>query len=168
MSDEDPKAYAKLVDRLLASPRYGQRWARHWLDVARYADTLGYALDNVSRDYPFAYTYRDYVVNALNSDLPYNDFVAQQLAADQLTDDPADPSLAALGFLTVGRKYLARPDVIDDRIDVVSRGLMGLTVTCARCHDHKFDGVATEDYYALYGVFNNCLLYTSPSPRDRG
>ena len=156
--DEDPKAYAKLVDRLLASPRYGQRWARHWLDVARYADTLGYALDNVSRDYPFAYTYRDYVINALNSDLPYNDFVAQQLAADQLTDDPADPSLAALGFLTVGRKYLARPDVIDDRIDVVSRGLMGLTVACARCHDHKFDGVATEDYYALYGVFNNCFL----------
>ena len=156
--DDDPLAYAKLVDRLLASPRYGQRWARHWLDVARYADTLGYALDKVSRDYPFAYTYRDYVINALNSDLPYNDFIRQQLAADQLTDDPRDPSLAALGFLTVGRKYLGRPDVVDDRIDVVSRGLMGLTVACARCHDHKYDGVATEDYYALYGVFNNCFL----------
>ena len=156
--DQDPKSYSKLIDRLLASPRYGQRWARHWLDVARYADTLGYALDNVSRDYPFAYTYRDYVVSAFNNDLPYNDFVRQQLAADQLTDDPSDRSLAALGFLTVGRKYLGRPDVIDDRIDVVTRGLMGLTVACARCHDHKYDGVATEDYYSLYGVFNNCYL----------
>lgn len=158
IQDEDPDAYTKLIDRLLASPGYGQRWARHWLDVARYADTLGYALDNVSRDYPFAYTYRDYVINALNSDLPYNDFVRQQLAADLLTDDPSDPSLAALGFLTVGRKYLGRPDVVDDRIDVVTRGLMGLTVACARCHDHKFDGVATEDYYSLYGVLNNCFL----------
>ena len=158
VADEDPDAYEKLIDRLLASPRYGQRWARHWLDVARYADTLGYALDNVSRDYPFAYTYRDYVIDALNRDLPYNDFLRQQLAADQLTDDPMDRSLAALGFLTVGRKYLERPDVIDDRIDVVTRGLMGLTVACARCHDHKFDGVATEDYYALYGVLNNCFL----------
>jgi len=158
LHDENPEAYEKLIDRLLASPRYGQRWARHWLDVARYADTLGYALDNVSRDYPFAYTYRDYVIDALNRDLPYDDFVRQQLAADQLTDDPGDPSLAALGFLTVGRKYLARPDVVDDRIDVVTRGLMGLTVACARCHDHKFDGVATEDYYALYGVFDNCFL----------
>lgn len=158
VADEDPKAYEQLIDRLLASPRYGQRWARHWLDVARYADTLGYALDNSTRDYPFAYTYRDYVVNAFNDDLPYNEFVRQQLAADQLTDDPNDPSLAALGFLTVGRKYLARPDVIDDRIDVVTRGLMGLTVGCARCHDHKFDGVSTEDYYSLYGVLNNCYV----------
>lgn len=158
VGDKDPNAYAKLIDRLLASPRYGQRWGRHWLDVARYADTLGYALDKVSRDYPFAYTYRDYVINAFNSDLPYNDFIRQQLAADQLTDDPSDRSLAALGFLTVGRKYLGRPDVVDDRIDVVTRGLMGLTVSCARCHDHKFDGVATEDYYALYGIFDNCFL----------
>ncbi len=156
VADHDRDAYGKLVDRLLDSPHYGQRWARHWLDVARYADTAGYALDDNSRDYPFAYTYRDYVVRAFNADLPYNEFVRQQLAADQLTDDPHDPALAALGFLTVGRKYLARPDVVDDRIDVVTRGLMGLTVGCARCHDHKFDAIATEDYYALYGVFNNC------------
>ena len=156
VADTDPNAYAKLIDRLLASPRYGQRWARHWLDVARYADTVGYAFANKTRDYPFAYTYRDYVVNAFNDDLPYDQFVRQQLAADQMTENPGDPSLAALGFLTVGRQYTERPDIIDDRIDVVTRGLMGLTVGCARCHDHKFDGISTEDYYSLYGVLNNC------------
>ena len=156
VADTDPKAYENLIDRLLASPRYGQRWARHWLDVARYADTVGYAFSNKTRDYPFAYTYRDYVVNAFNDDLPYDQFVRQQLAADQMTEDPSDPSLAALGFLTAGRQYIKRPDIIDDRIDVVTRGLMGLTVGCARCHDHKFDGVTTEDYYSLYGVLNNC------------
>ena len=156
LADSDPEAYKNLIDRLLASPRYGQRWARHWLDVARYADTVGYAFANKTRDYPFAYTYRDYVVNAFNDDLPYDQFVRQQLAADQMTDDPNDSSLAALGFLTVGRQYTERPDIIDDRIDVVTRGLLGLTVGCARCHDHKFDGISTEDYYSLYGVLNNC------------
>ena len=158
VADDDERAYEKLIDRLLASPRYGQRWARHWLDVARYADTVGYAFSNISRDYPFAYTYRDYVIDAFNKDLPYNEFVRQQIAADQLTDDRHDRSLAALGFLTAGRKYIERPDIVDDRIDVVMRGFMGLTVGCARCHDHKFDGVSTEDYYSLYGVFENCFL----------
>ena len=156
VDNSDPQAYSQVVQRLIDSPQFGPRWARHWLDVARYADTVGYALDGVDRSYPFAYTYRDWVVDAFNQDLPYDQFILQQLAADQLTDDGSDPSLAALGFLTVGRKYLQRPDIIDDRVDVVTRGLLGLTVSCARCHDHKFDAIATEDYYSLYSVFDNC------------
>ena len=156
VSDEDPSAYAKLVDRLLESPHYGERWARHWLDVARYADTRGYTFDNADRNYPFAYTYRDYVINALNNDLPYDQFVREQLAADYL-DVPGDKStLAALGFLSVGRKYISRSDTVDDQVDVVTRGLLGLTVSCARCHDHKYDAIPTSDYYSLYGVFDNC------------
>ena len=155
-NDDDPAAYAKLIDGLLERPEYGERWARHWLDVARYADTLGYALAEEDREYPFAYTYRDYVINAFNQDLPFDQFVVQQLAGDQLDVPANDSSLAALGFITVGRKFLNQVDTIDDRVDVVTRGLMGLTVSCARCHDHKFDAVSTQDYYSLYGVFYNC------------
>ncbi len=150
--DADPRAYEKLVDRYLSSPQYGERWGRHWLDVARYADTKGYAFTR-DRRYPFAYTYRDYVIRALNEDLPYDQFVLEQLAADLLDLEPDSPSLAALGFLTVGRKYNNRHLDIDDQIDVVGRGLLGLTLACARCHDHKYDPVPTEDYYSLYGVF---------------
>jgi hypothetical protein len=146
------RAYVKLVDRLLASPRYGERWGRYWLDVARYADTRGYVRLAEERLFPYAYTYRDYVVRAFNEDKPYNRFVLEQLAADQLPPGSADP--AALGFLTLGRRFTGnRHDIIDDRIDVVSRGLLGLTVTCARCHNHKFDPIPTADYYSLYGVF---------------
>ena len=155
--DSTPDAFARLVDRLLASPRYGERWGRHWLDVARYADTKGYVFTQ-DRRYPYAYTYRDYVIKALNADLPYDRFVLQQLAADQLPrgDDPR--ALAAMGFLTVGRRFLLdQNEIIDDRIDVVCRGLLGLTVTCARCHDHKFDPIPTEDYYSLYGVFASSI-----------
>ncbi len=142
-----------LVDRLLASPRYGERWGRHWLDVARYADTKGYVFTQ-DRRYPYAYTYRDYVIAAFNADLGYDRFVVQQLAADQLARGDDRRPLAAMGFLTVGRRFLLdQNEIIDDRIDVVSRGLLGLTVTCARCHDHKFDPIPTEDYYSLYGVF---------------
>ncbi len=154
--DESPEAYARLVDRLLGSPRYGERWARHWLDVARYSDAKGY-VDAGEPRFPFAYAYRDYVVRAFNEDLPFDRFVLEQLAADQLDRGGArsdNRSLAALGFLTVGSRFNFFPhEVIDDRIDVVTRGLMGLTVSCARCHDHKYDPVSTEDYYALYGVF---------------
>ena len=153
--DTSPDAYEKLIDRLLASPAYGERWARHWLDIARYADTSGYTLDNKDNRYPFAFSYRDYVIDSLNNDLPYNEFIREQLAADYL-DIPEDKkSLAALGFISVGRKYLARQDTIDDQVDVVTRGLMGLTVSCARCHDHKYDAIPTQDYYSLYGIFNN-------------
>lgn len=151
-ADSSPDATERLLDRLLASPLYGQRWARHWLDVARYADSKGYVFTAEPR-YPYSYTYRDYVVDAFNADKPFDAFVTEQLAADAIVD-ANDPRLAALGFLTVGRRYLNNnQDIIDDRIDVVSRGLLGLTVGCARCHDHKFDPIPTDDYYSLYGVF---------------
>jgi len=150
-------ALAGAVDRLLASPAYGERWGRHWLDVARYADTKGYVFTEDTR-YPHAYTYRDYVVRALNEDLPYDQFVTQQIAADQ-SDISSDPRpLAALGLLTVGSRFMNNPhDQIDDRIDVVTRGFLGLTVSCARCHDHKYDPISTADYYALYGVFASTI-----------
>jgi hypothetical protein len=153
VTDKSNDAFERLVDRLLASPRYGERWGRHWLDVARYADTKGYVLTQ-DRRYPYAYTYRDYVINALNADLGYNQFLVEQIAADQLPQGTDKRNVAALGFLTVGRRFLLDPhEIIDDRIDVVTRGLLGLTVTCARCHDHKFDPIPTEDYYSFYGIF---------------
>ncbi len=165
VNDKSPAAYAMLVDRLLASPHYGERWGRYWLDVARYADTKGYLAGGQERRYSFSYTYRDYVVRAFNEDKPYDQFLMEQIAADVLPK-PAGASnevgsvgrnqqaLAALGFLTLGRRFLNNQnDIIDDRIDVVSRGTMGLTVTCARCHDHKFEPISTKDYYALHGVF---------------
>ena len=153
LADSSPDAFAKLVDRLLASPRYGERWGRHWLDVARYADTKGYVFQE-ERRYPFSYTYRDYVIRAFNEDRPYDRFILEQLAADKLDLGDDNRALAGLGFLTVGRRFLkANDDIIDDRIDVVTRGFLGLGVACARCHDHKFDPIPTEDYYSLHGVF---------------
>ena len=146
-------ALAAKVDELLASSHFGERWGRYWLDLARYADTQDFFPQPDLR-YPFAWTYRDYVVSAFNEDKPYDRFVQEQIAADQLGLNPGDPTLAALGYLTVGPSFLRRNDeVINDRIDVVTRGLMGLTVACARCHDHKFDPIPTADFYALYGVF---------------
>lgn len=154
--DRSPDAFAKLVDRLLASPHYGERWARYWLDIARYADTKGYVFEE-ERRYPYSYTYRDWVIRSLNEDLPYDQFLIQQLAADLLPLGDDKRPLAALGFLTLGRRFLNnQADIIDDRIDVVTRGTMGLTVACARCHDHKSDPVPTKDYYSLYGVFASC------------
>jgi hypothetical protein len=153
LEDRSPEARARVVDRLLSSPRYGERWGRYWLDVARYADTKGYVFQE-ERRFPFAHTYRDYVIEAFNEDKPYDRFVLEQLAADQLGLDDDNGALAAMGFLTLGRRFLNNPhDIIDDRIDVVFRGLQGLTVSCARCHDHKFEPIPTRDYYALYGVF---------------
>ncbi len=155
LADRAPDAYEKQVDRLLASPRYGERWARHWLDLARYADNKGYVFFE-DKDYPWAWTYRDYVIEALNRDLPYDRFLLEQLAADKLERSDSR-SLAALGFLTIGGHFMGNVhDMIDDRIDTVTRGLLGLTVSCARCHDHKFDAVSQADYYALYGVFRSC------------
>ncbi len=163
VSDKSPDAYAKVLDRLLASPAYGERWGRHWLDVARYADTKGYVFTEDINFYN-AYTYRDWVIRAYNEDLPYDQFLIKQLAADRLpqTDDRRD--LAATGFITLGRRFINDSNLInDDRIDVVTRGTMGLTVTCARCHDHKFDPIPTKDYYALFSVFNN-TVETDPAP----
>ncbi len=151
VEDNSPQAYEKVIDRLLASPRYGERWGRHWLDLARYADTHGGSAIGFRR-FPFSYTYRDYVIRAFNADLPYDRFVTEQLAADQLNLEANDPALAGLGFLTVGRQFRNRHDVVDDQIDVVTRGLLGLTVSCARCHDHKFDAIPTTDYYSLYAA----------------
>ena len=153
VNDSSPNAFVRLIDRLLASPRYGERWGRHWLDVARYADNKGYVFFEDKR-YPWAYTYRDYVIRALNEDLPFNQFVREQIAADQLGEDKR--VLAAMGFLTLGGHFMNNThDIVDDRIDVVTRGLMGLTVTCARCHDHKYDPIPQADYYSLYGVFRS-------------
>lgn len=142
------------VDALLARPEYGQRWARHWLDVARYADTIEQAVDG-ERRIPFAHTYRDYVVDALNADKPFDRFILEQIAADRL--DGAD--LRALGFLTVGRRFRSLADepwlVLDDRIDTIGRGFLGMTLACARCHDHKFDAIPTADYYSLVGILGS-------------
>ncbi len=150
----DPRAYDRAIERLLASPHYGERWGRFWLDVARYADTQGYLVGNAERRFAYAFTYRDYVVRAFNDDKPFDRFIVEQLAADRLPLGEDKSALAALGYLTLGRRFLGNQnDIIDDRIDVVTRGLMGLTVTCARCHDHKFDPVPTKDYYSLHGVF---------------
>ncbi|MFO1003442.1 MAG: PSD1 and planctomycete cytochrome C domain-containing protein [Planctomycetaceae bacterium] len=149
--DTEAGAEERLIERLMASPRYGERWGRHWLDIARYADTHGGAAIGFT-SFPFSYTYRDYVINAFNKDLPIDRFLQEQIAADQLGLPDGDPALAALGFLTVGMQFRNYHDTIDDQIDVVTRGLMGLTVTCARCHDHKFDPIPTADYYALYAA----------------
>jgi hypothetical protein len=154
-ADPSSVAYGRVVDQLLASPRYGERWGRHWLDIARYADTkdlvLLYGRDALR---PFAYTYRDYVIRAFNEDLPFAEFITDQLAADLVGEQLPSWRLAGLGFLTLGRLFDNNPhDQIDDQIDTVSRGLLGLTVACARCHDHKYDAVTMDDYYGLYGVF---------------
>lgn len=162
LNDKSADAFAKVVDRLLASPRYGERWGRHWLDVARYADTRGYVFEG-ERRFPYSYTYRDYVIRAFNEDLPYNKFILQQIAADKLDLGDDKRPLAALGFLTLNRFFLGNiHDIIDDRIDVVTRGTMALTVACARCHDHKYDPIPTKDYYSFYGIFAS-----SHEPKDQ-
>ena len=154
----DEEVWSELVARLLDSPRYGERWARHWMDVARYADTKGYEVGGRERRFVHSYTYRDWLIRAMNEDLPYDDFLMYQLAAEQLVerDSPEKRHLAALGFITLsknGKQEL----VIDDRLDTTFRGTMGLTVACARCHDHKFDPISTKEYYGLAGVFLNSV-----------
>jgi cytochrome c553 len=208
LDDKSPDAFAKVVDRLLASPQYGEHWARYWLDVARYSDTKGDARGQEDNRYPHAWTYRDWVIEAFNADLPYDKFILAQLAGDYLTqiiernakkkaataaapsaapkrstasasgamaavasEDAVElpkmevtadrvptsrPMLAAMGFLTLGNQFNGRrDDIVGDQIDVTTKAFLGLTVTCARCHDHKFDPIPTKDYYSLYGVFAN-------------
>ena len=150
------KPVEEIIDELLASPNYGERWARHWLDVARYSDVKGYEAGGRERRFIYSYTYRDWVIRALNADMPYDQFVLYQLAAEQLTDESSKEHLAAMGFLTLARNG-RRNLVIDDQIDTTFRGLMGLTVSCSRCHDHKFDPIPTRDYYSLYSIFNNSI-----------
>ena len=156
--DTSPTAFAKVVDRLLASPHFGERWGRHWLDTARYSDTAGRGQAAI-QSYRFAYAwgYRDYVINAFNEDKPYDRFIVEQLAADKLPLGEDKSALAALGFLTVGERFQNKNDIINDRIDTVTKAFLGLTVSCARCHDHKFDPIPTADYYSLHGIFNSSI-----------
>ena len=161
LADDSPEAFEKVVDRLLASPRYGERWGRHWLDVARYADSTG---NDEDHRYPYAWRYRDYVIDAFNQDMPYDQFVREQVAGDLLPPDQPGiinrRGIVATGFLALGPKAIAQQDkkrmlydVYDEQLDVVSKGFLGLTVTCARCHDHKFDPILTRDYYSMLGIF---------------
>jgi len=174
LADQSPKAFEKVVDRLLASPRYGEQWGRHWLDVMRYADSTGSDEDH---RYPHAWRYRDYVVQAFNDDMPYNQFVREQLAGDILAADASSGvgyrGIVATGFLALGKKALAqkdlplkRYDVVDDQIEVTAKAFLGLTVNCARCHDHKFDPIATRDYYQLAAIFASTLSYNGGATGD--
>ncbi len=159
--ESEPEKVEQLVDELLESVAFAEHWARHWLDIARYADTFGELED--SDDFnPHAYLYRDWVIQAFQNDLPFDDFIRLQLNADQIVDANA-PDLAALGFLTVGNKFENNEqEIIDDRLDTIFRGLQGLTISCARCHDHKYDPITTEDYYSLYGIFAEASETTVP------
>ena len=174
LADKSPKAFETVVDRLLASPRYGERWGRHWLDVMRYADSTGSDEDH---RYPHAWRYRDYVIQAFNNDMPYNQFVREQLAGDILAADPNSGvgyrGIIATGFLALGKKALAqkdlplkRYDVVDDQIEVTAKAFLGLTVNCARCHDHKFDPIATKDYYQMAAIFSSTLSYEKGETGD--
>jgi cytochrome c553 len=162
LKDSSPEAFSRVIDRLLESPHYGERWGRHWLDVARYADSNGLDENLV---YRHAWRYRDYVIQAFNKDKPYDQFVKEQLAGDLMpaSDDATRFEYwTATGFLTLGAKMLAEDDpvkmemdIVDEQLDTTSRAFMGLTVGCARCHDHKFDPIPTADYYSLAGIFKS-------------
>lgn len=164
LNDHSNDAWEKVVNRLLDSPRFGEKWAKHWLDIARYSDSKGYVYAREERFWVHAWVYRDWVIGSLNRDLPYDEFLRLQIAADHYATD--DNDLAAMGFLTLGRRFLGVPhDIIDDRIDVLSRASMGLTIACARCHDHKYDPISIEDYYSLYGIFRNSEERLVPLPK---
>ena len=172
VDDTSPDAFETVVERLLTSPHYGERWGRHWLDVARFGedDTRGLAPGGSGRErYPNAYIQRDWVVEAINRDMPYDLFVKAQIAGDLLEEAEREQAIRGLGFLGGGPWYydiadppVARADERHDRVDVTSRGFLGLTVGCARCHDHKYDPIGTHDYYALAGIFNNSDYYEYP------
>ena len=155
--DRSPDAFAKVIDRLLASPRYGERWGRLWLDVARYSDDrLDSERDN---PYPASFRYRDWVIQAIQNDMPYDLFVKAQMAGDQLPDH--EKYEAGLGF------YALSPEMQDDRVDATARGFLGLTVACAQCHDHKYDPIPTLDFYSLMGIFRNTDLHEVPlAPKE--
>ena len=166
-ADSSPEAFDRVVERLLASSQYGERWGRHWLDVARYAESTGMDEDH---GYPYAWRYRDYVVDAFNSDLPYDRFVIEQVAGDLLPPSSGERvnsrGIVATGLLALGPKPLAQQDrvqmiydVVDEQIDVVSKAFLGLTVTCARCHDHKFDPILQTDYYSMAAIFANTKAF---------
>jgi len=167
LNDDRPHAFAHVVDRLLASPHYGERWGRHWLDVARYGEDQAHTFN--ARKYPAGYRYRDWLIRAFNEDVPYDRFILEQIAGDLLDGPGKQERLAALGFFALGPVYYGdrkKFDQLDDRIDTLTRGFLGLTVACARCHDHKFDPIPTTDYYALAGVFASTEYTEEPlAPR---
>jgi hypothetical protein len=166
VNDPSPQAYERLIDKLLASPHYGERWGRLWLDVARYADSTGYEYD---RDQPEAWRYRDYVIKAFNEDKPYNQFIVEQLAGDEL-DEPTFDSATATGFIRLGPRVGIREednpqyrfDYLDDIVRTTYQGFQALTVHCARCHDHKFDPITRKDYYKSVAAFNGFVEYDHP------
>ena len=171
LSDESPVAFSRLLDRLLASPRYGERWGRHWLDVARYADSTGLDEDD---PYYHGWRYRDYVIDCFNKDLPFDQFIKEQLAGDILSAEKGgvhESQIVATGFLALGPKPIAQQDkvkmvydVVDEQIDTTSKAFLGLTISCARCHDHKFDPISTEDYYSLASIFACIRNYEDLKP----
>ena len=177
LKDDSPEAFAKVVDRLLASPAYGERWGRHWLDVVRYADSFDSRGIGSEGDIAYAWRYRDWVVDAFNRDLPYNQFVRDQIAGDLV---PAKNGLnrdgiIATGFLAIGNwgggdadKEKLLTDIADDQVDAVSRTFMGLTMACARCHDHKFDPLSTADYYGMAGIFFSTHILPNVGPKTNG
>jgi hypothetical protein len=159
LADNSPEAFAKVVDELLASPHYGERWGRHWMDVARYADTAG---DNADYPIPEVHLYRDYIIDSFNADKPYDQFVQEQIAGDILAKqgprEKYGERLVATGFLALSRRYATGPYefwhlTLEDSIETTGRAFLGLTLRCARCHDHKFDPISQQDYYAFYGIF---------------
>ncbi len=162
VKDKSPDAFAKIVDQLLASPQFGEQWGRYWLDVARYGESTG--LDR-NLNYPYAWRYRNYVIDSFNDDKPYNRFILEQLAGDQLpytNQLERDENLTATGFLAIGPKGLnegrvnySKWQVVGDQVDATTRGFIGLTVSCAQCHDHKFDPIPQRDYHALAGIFKS-------------
>jgi len=162
VNDQNPGAWHRVVDRLLASPRYGERWGRHWLDLVRYADTAGDAADY---PVPEAYKYRNYVIDAFNNDKPYDQFVREQIAGDQLpaaNDEQRWEQTIATGYIAISRRIGVSPHnlkhiTIEDTLNNLGKTFLGLTIGCARCHDHKFDPIPTADYYALYGIFNSSV-----------
>jgi hypothetical protein len=174
VKDKSSTAYAKVIDRLLASERFGERWGRHWLDVARYAESVGRG-----RNYPMpmAWRYRDYVIDSFNQDKPFNQFVMEQVAGDLLpakNDAQRNAQIIATGFLSLGSHDLIevnaqqfRMDVVDEQVHTVSKAFLGLTVGCARCHDHKFDPIPTADYYAMAGIFRSTELLSGLRGRPR-
>jgi hypothetical protein len=165
LADELPDAYARLVDRLLSSPHYGERWARHWLDVARYGEDQAHSFQ--PRLYPQGWRYRDWLIKSLNDNLPYDRFLTEQIAADLIGEDGPDrrDRLAALGFFALGPVYYGdakKLDQYDDRVDTLTRGVLGLTVACARCHDHKYDPISQRDYYGLAGIIASSEYVEAP------
>ncbi len=176
LADESPKAHERVVERLLSSPTYGERWGRHWLDVARYADSTG---NDEDHRYPYAWKYRDFVIDAFNDDLPYDQFVREQIAGDLLPTTEPDGvnrrGIVATGFLALGPKAVAQQDkkrmlydVYDEQVEVVSKAMLGMTVACARCHDHKFDPILTKDYYSLAGMFASTRNFRDPESHVSG